>query len=214
MDRIARFVILLTLIVFYSGQTEAGWQVKQKQTSSNGTPWVLSSDGSITRGDPKTSYDQEENQAHSNRVDITGWTFHGQGGSAYAHYDGYAVTYLNPASTYKGGATPKQTIGTIDRVAIFYDILKGQVTGAVREYISYVHAMPDLTGMTLDGKRNVRSDGTGSEVWWNNDRTANAVVYYDAGGQFQRAVTWQEQDLNPNKVTAPPYCTQTYGCIK
>ncbi len=220
--RMVRKLLLIVIVMSFGlgGKVSAAskWVVRQTNPSPQGQ-WTLYDDGSVTRGDPKTDYDQSENCGHGKsdncggELDITGWILNGQGGSPYEHYSGSMVEYLNPASTYKAAATPEATTGTIDRVGIFYDLPKGKVTGAVRERISYVREMPNLTGMTrID--HYTASNGTKQEVYFNEGRTASAVVYYDAAGTFVRAITGQEENLNLTQVKAPAYCTGTYGCIK
>ena len=202
MQAIRQLLLAVLLALGGVGEVSASdkWLVRQKNPSPEGQ-WVLRDDGSVTRGDPKTNYDQEENQAHSNRVDISGWILNGQGDGGHTDYK---LEYLAPGSTSE----------SIERVIMTYDLTKGQATGAVRERIATVQEPPDLSGMVLDGKVHVRADGTSQAVYFNQDKTANAVVDYDAAGNFVRATTWSKETLLPNKVTAPTYCTQTYGCIQ
>ena len=145
MDKVARFVTLLTLIAFSGGNTEAGWQVKEKKPS-NGVPWVLSHEGSITRGDPKTTYDQSENQQHSQNhqpkppvLDISGWTLNGQGGCNAPGTTGYCMEYLSPATLGSG---------IIDRVVIEYNRTEGKAVSAYRETMTATGA--DYTRTALD----------------------------------------------------------------
>jgi len=192
----------MVVSIGFSNQVSASdkWIVRQKQPSPAGQ-WVLYEDGQITQGDPKTTYHRADNQQHSNRVDISGWILNGQGDGGHTDY---RVEYLKPGSTSQA----------IERVTMTYDLTKGKATGATRERIATVKEPPDLSGMVLDGKVHVRADGTSQAVYFNQDKTANAVVDYDAAGSFVKATTWNKETLAPNKVTAPPYCSGTYGCTK
>ena len=131
------------------GQVSAAsqWLVQQKNPPPQGQ-WTLYDDGSVTRGDPKTTYDQQENCGHSVNgspcqaqtktqtppLDITGWRLNGQGGGGHTDWK---VEYLNP----------KRAKGTIDRVIITYDLTKGKATGAIREQMKTNGA--DYTKQTL-----------------------------------------------------------------
>jgi len=80
-------VILLFGLV-QVGFAQQNWLARQKKPSAEGQ-WVLLEDGSVTRGDPKTTYDQSENRLHSEKqrersqptLDLTGRPICAQGGS-------------------------------------------------------------------------------------------------------------------------------------
>ena len=160
---------------------------------------ILWQDGTVTRGDPKTSYDQSENEAHRYKLDLSDWLIGSQGG---AHTE-YTVTYLSPEKW------------TGDQVIVTYNLLESKPISAIRQTVTATTESPDLTGLTnLGGKRSIRSDGTGVDVYSNEDRTVTMVLTYDASGNFTQATVTTKEQLSPQQVKLSPYCTDLYGCTK
>lgn len=85
--------LMMGLVNLYvAGQTvaQSQWLVRDKKPSIEGQ-WTLYDDGSVTRGDPKTNYDQQENSSHGKshnqaNYDLTTWRIVAQGGSTHTHF--------------------------------------------------------------------------------------------------------------------------------
>lgn len=168
------------------------WVVRSKSKN----PQVLWQDGSVTRGDPKTSFDQSQNEGHRYKLDLTEWTIGSQGSS----HDAYTVTYLNPQ------------LWTADQVIVTYNLLEGKVTSAVRQTNTVVTEIPDLDGLTnVWGERFIKGDGTGVELYANQDKTKIVTLQYDASGSFVQANVFTKENLSLSSTNIPAYHTDLYG---
>ena len=195
---------------------EDAWLVR---TKGGTTQHILRHDGTITktepqRGDKKTDYSQSQNRCHSEQqrakgvdcgdtdqegyaLDLTGWSVAAQGGQ---HTD-WEVTYLNA------------TEWTTHQVIVTFDLTTGTVKSVREEWNTTTTEPPDISGMTLVSSY-TREDGSTQEVYFNQDRTANAIVDYDANGEFVKARLWTRTEVSPESVSIPQYCSDTYGCTK
>jgi len=210
MDRIARFVILLTLIVFCGGQTEAGWQVKQKQTSGNGTPWVLSQDGAITKvepqkGDPKTSYSQSENCGHGSSdpcggaLNLAEWKITAQGGSNQT--DNFSVSFLS--------GNPNYTTG-FEVVQVYYNLKEGGiVTKAVKTTSYQTTEQPKVDKLIQQGGFTAYHswrNGDGSyATQYRNAEGSHITAHYTASGDLKAALVDEREQLTAGQVNVQSY---------
>ncbi len=190
-------LVALIMSITLAAQPAFGqeWVVKSKGKN----PQILWQDGLVTRGDPKTTYDQSENEAHRYKLDISKWTIGSQGSS----HDAYTVTYLSPEK------------GTGDQVIVTYNLLEGSAISAVRQTNTVVKEIPDLDGLTnVWGERFIKGDGTGVELYANQDKTKTVTLQYDASGNFVQGTVYNQEKLSPQQVKLSPYCTELYGCTQ
>ena len=198
------------LNLYVAGQTvaQSQWLVRDKKPSTEGQ-WTLYDDGSVTRGDPKTNFDQRENEGHRNipskgaKLDLTGWSIVSQGNGPSTSYQ---VTYLSPT---------KNTQSALDQVVVTYDLVKGKPLSAVRHLTTEVTVKPDLGDLTsVWSQRFIKADGTGVELYTNKDKTKQATLFYDASGNLVKARVSSQETLSLKDVKVPRYYTQLYGWTK
>lgn len=95
MKKVISLIVLtgvLTLTFVTSGFGASQWLVKSKGNRQH-TLWL---DGTITKGDPKTTFHKEENAGHKNvkyDLDISDWSIAAYGGS---NHTSYFVNYKEP----------------------------------------------------------------------------------------------------------------------
>lgn len=201
-----RWLWTLTVVLSFAGTGAAQdrWVVRQKTPSAEG-PWTLYEDGSVTRGDPKTTYDQRDNCGHGNStncsgvVNLAGWKITGQGGSN--HTDNFSVSFL------KGN--PNYTTG-FESVQVYYNLREGGVVTKAVKTTSYqtmeqakVDSLIQQGGFTA--YHSWRNGDGSTATQYRNAEGSQVTAHYTASGDLKAALVDEKQQLTAEQVNAQPY---------
>lgn len=200
--------LLLAVLFALGGVGEVSasdkWLVRQKTPSPEGQ-WVLYEDGRINRGDPKTTYDQEENCGHGNSgncggvLNLAGWKITGQGGSN--HTDNFSVSFLKGNPNYTNG---------FEVVQVYYNLKAGGVATKAVKTTSYqtteqakVDSLIQQGGFTA--YHSWRNGDGSTATQYRNAEGSQITAHYTASGDLKAALVDEKQQLTAGQVNAQPY---------
>lgn len=206
MQAIRQLLLAVLLTLNGIGEVSAAdkWLARQKQPSPEGR-WTLFADGSVTRGDPATSFDQRENCGHgksdncNGALDLTGWRIAAQGGSNQT--DNFFVTFTKGNPNYTTGFETAQ---------VFYNLRAGGVVTKAVKTTSY-----QVTEQAKADRLIQQGGFTAYNAWRNADgsfatqyRNAEGSeinAHYTASGNIKAALVDERQQLAAEQVNVQPY---------